>query len=72
MLDSLDMQEMIEGYHDGRAGWPEPGDNRTYAYWHGWRNGAVDAGHRQGDAAQMALAADYLAVLREQRKREGA
>lgn len=71
-LDQLDEAEVIEGYHDGRAGAPEPGNNRSLAYWHGWRNGAVDGGHRQTDAAGMALAADYLASLRAQREREGA
>jgi hypothetical protein len=72
MFEQLDEAEMIEGYHDGRAGSPEPGNNRSFSYWHGWRNGAVDGGHRQGDAAQSALAADYLATLKAQRKREGA
>lgn len=37
--------ELIEGYHDGRAGDPEPGLNRDPAYRHGWYAGAADAGH---------------------------
>jgi hypothetical protein len=32
-----------------------------FSYWHGWRNGMVDGGHRPKDAAQAALAHDYLA-----------
>lgn len=54
-LDALDTDELLEGYWDGRAGEPEPGHNRSLAYWHGWRNGAVDFGHRQGDAEQRQL-----------------
>lgn len=60
-LDTLDSDEVIEGYRDGRAGEPEPKGNRSRSYWHGWRNGAVDGGHRQGDAAQAKLAAAYVA-----------
>ncbi len=49
---------MIEGYWDGYKGEPEPGDNRSFAFWHGWRNGAVDGKYREIDAAQAALAHD--------------
>lgn len=55
-LADLDGAELLEGYHDGRAGEPEPGDNRSLSYWHGWRNGAVDGGHREKDPEQAALA----------------
>lgn len=60
-LDTLNMSEMLEGYHDGYIGEPEPGDNRSRSYWHGWRNGAVDGKHREGDAAQRELAAAVVA-----------
>lgn len=58
-LDGLDPDEMIDGYRDGRAGEPEPGDNRSLAFWHGWRNGRSD---REGtsDAAQRAFARDLV------------
>lgn len=46
----------MEGYRDGLAGDVEPGDNRSLSYWHGWRNGAVDGGHREKDEAQAILA----------------
>ena len=54
-LDALDMDEVLEGYRDGFAGDAEPGDNRSFSYWHGWRNGSSD---RTGtcDQAQLALA----------------
>ena len=55
-LDSLDQDEIIEGYNDGRKNEPEPGHNRSRSYWHGWRNGMVDGGHREIDDAQRELA----------------
>lgn len=60
-LDALDKADMVEGYHDGAEGLAEPGNNRSRAYWHGWRNGRVDAGLAEKDAAQVALAREYLA-----------
>lgn len=67
-LTALDDAEVVEGYFDGRANEPEPGDNRSLSYWHGWRIGMIDGKHRDGDAASMALAKDaidsgYLANL---------
>jgi hypothetical protein len=59
-LATLDDAEVLEGYRDGFAGDPEPGNNRSRSYWHGWRNGALDGGHRQKDAAQAELARVYL------------
>lgn len=53
-------EDVSEGYRDGLAGEPEPGDNRSKAYWHGWRNGMVDGGHREKDEAQAALARQVL------------
>ncbi|MDR3620483.1 MAG: hypothetical protein P4L85_14120 [Paludisphaera borealis] len=71
LLDELNEAELREGYQDGYDGESEPGNNRSFSYWHGWRNGAVDGGHRSGDEAQMALARDvidtgYLARMRLQ------
>mgnify|MGYP000943655090 CR=1 FL=1 len=59
-LDTLDDAEVLEGYHDGRAGEPEPGDNRSLSYWHGWRNGLIDGRHAEPDNASMALAKDVV------------
>lgn len=66
-LDSLDEKEIIEGYFDGRSGDPEPGGNRSKAYWHGWRNGRVDGGHNESDAAQAILVHAFVARNRAQR-----
>lgn len=57
-LATLDDAEIISGYRDGLRGEPEPGNNRTRSYWHGWRNGMVDSGRRASDWAQRALVRD--------------
>lgn len=63
-LMSLDTVEMVDGYWDGWRGFPEPGNNRSRAYWHGWKNGAADAGHREKDAAQVELARAFAVFQR--------
>jgi hypothetical protein len=59
-LDALDTEELLEGYRDGLNNEPEPSGNRSRSYWHGWRNGMVDKGHRKGDAAQAELARQFV------------
>lgn len=59
-LATFDPEEMVEGYRDGFAGDKEPGDNRSKAYWHGWRNGRTDRGDAPVDAAQIALVCDVV------------
>ena len=59
-LAALDGQdEIVQGYLDGFAGEPEPGDNRSDGYWHGWRNGQNDRAGKV-DPEQTALARDLL------------
>lgn len=60
VLDTLDADEMVDGYRDGFKGEPEPGNNRSLAYWHGWRNGAADKGLIPIDAAMCELASEVL------------
>ena len=56
-LDALDMTEMLEGYNDGLVGEPEPGQNRSKSYWHGYHNGRRDrSGEYSADAATLAHA----------------
>lgn len=55
-LLTLDVAELAEGYRDGRANAPAPGNNRTRSYWHGWRNGRCDGGFVEPDEGQRALA----------------
>lgn len=63
-LRQLDDAEIIEGYWSGFEGWPEPGNNHSRSFWHGWRNGAVDGGFRQNDEAQTSLVRAYVAASR--------
>ena len=58
-LESLNTEEIMEGYRDGFANEPEPGNNRSRAYWHGWRNGMLDGHHREKDEAQAQLAHEF-------------
>jgi hypothetical protein len=67
-LDTLDSDEIVEGYRDGRNNEPPPTGNRSKAYWHGWRNGMADAGHMELDGAMRQLAHEVV----EQSKREKA
>lgn len=51
----LDDGEILEGYFDGFHGCPAPGSDRSRSFWHGWRNGRVDAGLAEPDLAHRAL-----------------
>lgn len=59
-LRTLDHVELGEGYLDGLKNEP-CGDNRSRSYWHGWKNGMVDAGHAQCDVHQATLARAFVA-----------
>lgn len=61
-LETLDEDEMVEGYLDGYANEPRPSGNRSKAYWHGWRNGMVDGKHAEPDESQAALARAVVAT----------
>jgi hypothetical protein len=70
----LDGHEIRLGYAAGRAGAAEPGFDMTLAHWHGWRNGAVDAGYRRIDEAQRNMAAELteiIAIEKRARKQQG-
>lgn len=59
-LDSLDGDEIVEGYLSAARGDPEPGPNRGRAYWHGWRCRMMDMGELPIDAAARQLAREFL------------
>ncbi len=59
-LAGLDDAEILDGYLSGRDGEPEPGGNRSFSFWHGWRTGRVDGGHDEKDAAMGELARDVI------------
>lgn len=58
-LDALDTDLCVLGYRAGRKQAPDY-TQRDQAYWHGYLNGCVDAGHMQASEAQCALARDCL------------
>lgn len=57
-LDLLDEKETVEGYMAGLGGEDQPDSTKSKSYWHGWRNGNVDAGNGDPDEAQRSLARD--------------
>lgn len=63
-LEMLDDGEMVAGNMAGREGAAEPGSAFSRSYWHGWRNGAVDFGHREIDHAQQQLAREIVGRYR--------
>ena len=64
-LDSLDHDQVVEGYISAERGDPEPGPNRGKSYWHGWRCRMMDYGAIPTDDGHRGLVRDYLARLRE-------
>lgn len=63
-LDSLDDDEMLEGFLSAERGDPEPGVNRGRAFWHGWRTRMMDLGEIEIDAGHRGLARAYVARQR--------
>jgi hypothetical protein len=69
-LDSLNQDDIVEGYRTAQCGDPEPGENRGKAFWHGWRNRMMDIGEIQHDAYSARLAheavkrGDFLAMFK--------
>lgn len=57
-LDQLDPDDILAGYRAGLRGEPEPGNLHSRGYWHGWRNGRVDAGFAEKDVDQCHLVAE--------------
>lgn len=60
-LRSLDSNEIVEGYNDGREGFPCSG-NRSRAYWHGWQNGMVDSGRMEITSTQRLLVRNVVSA----------
>lgn len=63
-LDSLDQNQVLEGYASAERGDPEPGPNRGRSYWHGWRNRMMDLGQLPIDEASRNLAREFVAARR--------
>jgi len=54
-LDTLDHDEIVEGYRTAECGDPEPGPNRGRAVWHGWRMRMMDLKQLEIDEPTRAL-----------------
>ncbi len=63
-LTTIDQDECVAGYLSGRHNDPEPGSDKSRSFWHGWRNGRVDAGHAYNDEAQIQLAEEIVRSCR--------
>lgn len=63
-LNSLNDDDILDGYRSWNRGDPEPGANRGRAYWHGWCNAARDHHDLPVTPASMQLAHAYLAAQR--------
>lgn len=63
-LDLLDQDDVLDGYRAGLAGAGEPGSDKSRSYWHGWRNARVDRHNATPDAAQTALAREFVSKWR--------
>lgn len=59
-LDSLDHDQVVEGYASAERGDPEPGPNRGKSYWHGWRCRMMDYGAIPIDDAHRKLVHEYV------------
>lgn len=40
-LETLDGEQIREGYRSAERGDPEPGPNRGRSFWHGWRKTTI-------------------------------
>jgi hypothetical protein len=56
--------DVIDGYRSGYRGDSEPGSDKSRSFFHGWRNGRVDAGHEKIDTPQVEFARAYVAQSR--------
>lgn len=54
-LETLDQEQIVEGYRSAERGDPEPGPNRGRSFWHGWRNRMMDFGEMEIDEVARSL-----------------
>lgn len=59
-LETLDGDQIVEGYLSAERGDPEPGENRGRSFWHGWRNRMIDMGEIPADNAARRLAHEVV------------
>jgi hypothetical protein len=69
MPASFGGQEMVDGYFDGRnPDMPEPSDNRSASYRHGFRSGRADLGRPRAESFNETLAAADRAIAEDDAK----
>lgn len=59
-LAALSVEEILAGYYAGYHGEQQPDSTKSKSYWHGYRNGAVDAGRATIDEHQASLARECV------------
>lgn len=64
-LDSLDSNELMAGFMSSERGDPEPGDNHSLAFHHGWLSRQYDLGERPIPPEHRALTKAYVARARK-------
>jgi hypothetical protein len=66
---SFGEQEMVDGYFDGRRPeMPEPSDNRSASYRHGFRSGRADLGRPRAESFDETQAAADRAIEEDNAK----
>lgn len=66
-LDTLDENDIFEGYQSAERGDPEPGENRGRGYWHGWRAKMMDLGEIPIDDDHRVLTVQVVARAAKER-----
>lgn len=67
-LDTLDHDQVVEGYASAERGDPEPGENRGRSFWHGWRMRMIDYGEIPSDDGHRNLVKEYVNQMRMARE----
>lgn len=63
-LDALDSDEVMAGFLSSERGDPEPGDNHSLSFHHGWLSRQYDLGARPTPPEHKALVRAYAARAR--------
>ena len=63
-LAALDSDEVMAGFMASEKGDPEPGDNHSLSFHHGWLSRQYDLGERPVPPEHKALTRAYAARLR--------
>lgn len=67
-LETLPIEDVLEGHRSAERGDPEPGPNRGRAFWHGWRTRMMDLGEIPIDDEHRQLTRDYVGAQGKARR----